>query len=80
LQVPGVGAVFQVFFTDQSIHRHEDTLGADSTLAYRFAMELLHRGIYHAPNTKFYISTAHTDADVDQTLVAIEEALRAMRE
>ena len=76
----GVGAVFQVFFTKQSIQRHEDTLGADSTLAYRFAMELLHRGIYHAPNTKFYISTTHTDADVDQTLVAVAEALRAIRE
>lgn len=77
LQVPGVGPVFQVFFTAHAIRRHEDTLGADSALAYRFAMELLQRGIFHAPNTKFYLSTAHTDAEIDQTLVAIEEALRA---
>ena len=46
---------------------------------HRFAMELLQRGIFHAPNTKFYLSTAHTDADIDQTLVAIEDALRTMR-
>jgi len=78
LQVPGVGPVFQVFFTGHDIRRHEDTLNADSTLAYRFAMELLQRGIFHAPNTKFYLSTTHTDAEIDQTLVAIEEALRAI--
>jgi len=80
LQVPGVGAVFQVFFTDRPIANHADTLAADTSLATRFAMELLARGIYHAPNTKFYLSTSHTDADIDQTLAVIEEALRAVKQ
>lgn len=80
LQVPGVGAVFQVFFTDRPIHRHEDTLAADAPLARRFAMALLERGIYHAPNTKFYLSTAHTGADIDQTLAVIEDALQTVKQ
>ncbi len=80
LQVPGVGPVFQVFFTARPITNHADTLVADASLASHFAMELLARGIFHAPNTKFYISTSHTDAEIDQTLVAIEEVLQVLRD
>jgi len=78
LQIPGVGPVFQVFFTDRPVTNHADALAADASRASRFAMELLQHGIFHAPNTKFYLSTAHTDADIDQTLVAVEAALRAI--
>ncbi len=79
LRVPGVGPFFQVFFTDRPITNHADTLAADAALASHFAMELLARGIFHAPNTKFYISTSHTDAEIDQTLAVIEEVLRSMQ-
>ncbi len=78
LQVPGVGPVFQVFFTDHPIVNHADTLAADAPRATRFAMELLRRGIFHAPNTKFYLSTAHTDTEINQTLTVIEDALRTI--
>jgi glutamate-1-semialdehyde aminotransferase len=41
-------------------------------------MELLRHGIFHAPNTKFYLSTAHTDTEINQTLTVIEDALRTI--
>ncbi len=78
LQVPGLGPVFQVFFTERPIRNHDDTLAADSALAFRFGMELLQRGIFHTPGAKFYLSTAHTDVEVDQALVAVEGALKAI--
>ena len=78
LQTPGVGPVFQVFFTERTIRNHEDTLAADAPLAFRFGLELLKRGLFHTPGAKFYLSTTHTDAEIDQTLIAVEEALRAV--
>lgn len=79
VQIPGVGHVFQVFFTDRPIHNHADTLAADAPLAFRFGLELLKRGLFHTPGAKFYVSTAHGDAEIEQTLVAVEGALRAVR-
>ncbi len=76
LQVPGTGPFFQVFFTDRPIRNHHDTLAADAPLAFRFGLELLQRGLFHTPGAKFYVSTAHGDAEVDATLAVIEDALR----
>jgi hypothetical protein len=43
------------------------------------SLELLKRGILVNPNEKFYISTVHTDADVDRTLDACDQAFAAIR-
>jgi glutamate-1-semialdehyde aminotransferase len=32
------------------------------------------------PNEKFYISLAHTDADVDRTLGIVDEAFSALKQ
>ena len=37
------------------------------------------RGLLVNPNEKFYISIAHTDADVDRTLGIVDEAFAALR-
>ena len=37
------------------------------------------RGLLVNPNEKFYISLAHTDADVDQTLEIVDEAFAALK-
>ncbi|MDQ3541357.1 MAG: aspartate aminotransferase family protein, partial [Chloroflexota bacterium] len=41
---------------------------------------LLSRGIYVAPSQyeAIFVSAAHTDADIDQTITAAGEALRAL--
>jgi glutamate-1-semialdehyde 2,1-aminomutase len=57
----------------------QDLLEADKDLGLRWAIELLKRGILVNPNEKFYISMAHTDADVDRTLEAVEEAFAELR-
>jgi hypothetical protein len=51
---------------------------ADAGKATRFAVECLRRGIFTLPHTKLYLWLAHTDADVDWTLDAMEDALRAV--
>jgi glutamate-1-semialdehyde 2,1-aminomutase len=78
-QTPGEDAVFGVRFTArQVLQSWEDLLTADKDLGQKWAIELIKRGILVNPNEKFYISLAHTDADVDVTLEAVEAAFAAM--
>ena len=54
-----------------------DLTTADKRLGYRWAIELLKRGLLVNPNEKFYISIAHTDDDVTRTLEIVDEAFAA---
>lgn len=78
-QTPGEDAVFGVRFMANSEPRTwQDLLAADKELGLRWAIELIRRGILVNPNEKFYISTEHSDADVDRTLEAVEAAFAAL--
>jgi glutamate-1-semialdehyde 2,1-aminomutase len=80
VQTPGEDAVFGVRFTDRRPLRNwEDLLTADKDLNLRWSIELIRRGILVNPNEKFYLSLAHSDADVDRTLEACDQAFAAIR-
>ena len=80
LQAPGEDAVFGVRFTDRRpLRTWMDLTTADKALGLRWALELLKRGLLVNPNEKFYISIAHSDADVDETLGIVEDAFVALR-
>jgi glutamate-1-semialdehyde 2,1-aminomutase len=79
VQAPGEDAVFGLRFTARRpLRTWMDLTSADKDLGWRFAMELLARGILVNPNEKFYVSIAHTDADVDHTLAVADEAFEAL--
>jgi glutamate-1-semialdehyde 2,1-aminomutase len=69
-----------VLFVDPAVDLGADRAlrAADGVKATRFAVECLRRGIFTLPHTKLYLSLAHTEADVDWTLDAMEEALRVV--
>ncbi len=80
VQTPGEDAVFGVRFTDRRpLRTWMDLTTADKDLGWRWAMELLKRGLLVNPNEKFYISIAHSDADVEHTLAVVDEAFAALR-
>ena len=56
-----------------------DLTTADKDLGYRWAMELLRRGLLVNPNEKFYISITHSDADIDKTLGIVDDAFGVLR-
>jgi glutamate-1-semialdehyde 2,1-aminomutase len=81
VQAPGEDAVFGVRFTDRKpLRTWMDLTTANKDFGLRWALELLRRGLLVNPNEKFYISIAHTDADVDETLAIVEQAFGALRE
>jgi len=76
-QVSGEPPVFDIFFTDREILDYRATLTADREQIKRFNQELVRRGVVKAVN-KIYISLAHTDADVDETLGVFDEVLAVL--
>ena len=70
-----------LFFHDGPIRNYDDARLSDTRLFARFFWEMLARGIY-LPCSQFeaaFVSAAHTEDDIDQTIHAAEEALRASR-
>jgi len=76
-QVSGEPPVFDLFFTDRPIVDYRATLTADRAKITRFNQELLRRGVVKAVN-KIYVSLAHSDTDVAETLAIFDEVLATL--
>ncbi len=77
-QVVGDAPLFDVFFTDQEITDYRSTLKADRQTLRRFNQLLLERGVFKG-DTKYYVSTAHTQEDVQHTIEAFASAIDALK-
>lgn len=77
-QVIGEPPLFDVLFTDQPAKDYRDTLKGDKTVAARFNKALRERGIMKG-ESKYYVSLAHTRADIDHTLGAWSEAIDELK-
>ena len=77
-RVSGEAPVFDIIFTDQDVVDYRATLTADRRRIALFNEECLRRGVVKAVN-KIYVSLAHTDADLDETLGVFDDALAAVK-
>ena len=77
-QVVGEPPLFDILFTDQPIRDYRDTLKADTTILKRFNQLLRARGIMKG-ESKYYVSLAHTRADIDHTIAAWTDALKELK-
>lgn len=75
--VIGEPPLFDVVFTDQPIKDYRDTLKGDKAIATRFNKALRERGIMKG-ESKYYVSLAHTQADIDHTIGAWTEAAKLL--
>lgn len=74
----GLGSMFQIFFTDQKRFKdYRDILRTDMSLFAEIRRALLERGIFVNPGSHavWFVSTAHTDQHVAQTLKAFDAAV-----
>ncbi len=77
-QVIGEPPLFDIIFTDQPVRDYRDMLRADTAILKRFNQALRARGIMKG-DSKYYVSVAHTQADIDHTIGAWEEALKEIK-
>ena len=77
--VGGFGSLFVLCFMEGPLASYEDVLRNDTELFLRYRRELVARGIFEMPESlgRSHIGAAHTDADIDRSLEAAEEALAA---
>jgi len=73
-QVLGIAPMFDVMFADGNMRNYRDTLRSDAPKEARLNQLMKERGILKAA-TKYYVSTAISDRDVEQTIAAWEEAI-----
>jgi glutamate-1-semialdehyde 2,1-aminomutase len=78
LQVNAVGSVVTPFFTTERVRNFKTALTADTTRYARFFRGMLEQGVYPPPSQfeAWFLSTAHTRADVDRTVKAARAVLR----
>ena len=72
-----VGSMWTLFFTPDEVVSWTGAARCDTTRFSRFFHEVLGRGVSLAPSQfeANFISTAHTGADIDATVHAVDEAL-----
>jgi glutamate-1-semialdehyde 2,1-aminomutase len=75
-----ISGMFGLFFTAGPVHNFEDAKAADVQKFGRFHRGMLERGVYLAPSQfeAGFMSLAHTDEDIDQTLEAARAVLSSI--
>ncbi len=75
-----IGSLFCTFFTDRDVVDYTSAKTSDTKRYGRFFHGMLGRGVYLAPS-QFevgFVSLAHTEADIEQTLRAATEAVKTL--
>ena len=77
-KVIGEASLFDVFFTESDVTDYRSAQEADPVAMARFNLSLLEQGIFKGAS-KFYISAAHSDQDVEETIAAFETAVEHLK-
>jgi len=79
-QVNGVGSMFQLFFTDRSVTDYHSAKSADIRKYEKYFHSLLVSRIFVSPSQfeTCFLSTAHTEDELESTLDAIGAALKTL--
>ncbi len=77
-QVSRVGSMFCLYFTDAPVRGWADAALGDAKRFRTYFHKMLGRGIYLAPSAfeAGFISSAHSESDIDETIAAAGESLR----
>ena len=75
--VQGIGPVFFAWFTErQEITSFRDNWDCDEDKYAAFQGKLIDHGVRTIPSGRWYVSAAHTEEDVRQTVDAVAKALQ----
>jgi glutamate-1-semialdehyde 2,1-aminomutase len=83
--VPGevslVGSLLTLFFADGPVHNYADAKKSDTARFAAFFREMLARGIFLPPSQfeALFVSSAHSDGDIDRAIAAAGESLKVLK-
>ncbi len=79
LVVQRLGSMWTPFFTRGPVLRYADAARSDRALYARFFRGMLARGVYLPPSAleAAFVSTAHTERDIDRTIASARAVFRA---
>ncbi len=77
--VQGLPAIFQTFFTKAAApENYRDSAACDRDMALAFHTALQEQGVRVNQRATWFLSTAHDDAIIDETLAAADRAMAAL--
>ena len=76
-----VGSMFTGFMNPGPVDTLEQVEASDAALYGRYFHAMLGRGVYIAPSQfeAGFVSTAHTEEDIDRVIAVVEDALTDLR-
>lgn len=79
--VNAIGGMFSAFFTEYRVKDYKTACTSDAELFAQFFRGMLERGVYLAPSQyeAVFLSTAHSDQDLDFTLEQARIVLKSLR-
>ena len=77
-RILGYGPMWHVIFASRDPRNYADLLAADNTRLMQLEHALIREGLFVHPGQRRFVSIAHTEQDLDDTLVAFERACRAI--
>ncbi len=81
IQFQRIGSMFCAYFIDQAVSNLADAKKSDIPRFVRFFKGMLERGVYLAPSQfeAGFISTAHSEKDIETTLRAAADSLASLK-
>lgn len=80
LLVEGPGPLFQMYFTtEEAVLNYRDFAATDRQRMSQLHHALLERGVSMVPRGLWFLSTEHSDQDIDETLDAFDDALAVIK-
>ena len=73
------GSLWQVLFMVKPPRRQADMMAGDGAAMRRLDAECMKRGLYALPGVRRFFSTAHGDAELEDTLRILDDACRAFK-
>ncbi len=72
------GSLWQILFMEQTPRSHADMMAGDAAAGRRLDAECMKRGIYALPGVRRFFSTAHGEAELEDTVRILDAACRAL--
>ncbi|GLI82750.1 glutamate-1-semialdehyde 2,1-aminomutase [Rossellomorea marisflavi] len=76
------GSMIGLFFTDEEVSNYEGAKSSDLEMFSNYYREMAHNGVFLPPSQfeGLFLSTAHSDEDIDKTLEAAEAAFKKIKQ